>query len=65
MCSDNPNLPKEANKAKCIAVACFVVSMQFHRKLYTNLVHKGVHKRVLAFTSEVEAPTELHPTDVC
>ena len=25
MCSDNPDLPKEANKAKCIAVACFVV----------------------------------------
>eukprot|EP00964_Phaeocystis_antarctica_P040162 scaffold22962_cov64-Phaeocystis_antarctica.AAC.1 len=36
--------------------------MQFQRKLYTNLVHKGVHKRFLAFTSEVEAPTELHPT---
>ena len=23
MCSDNPNLPKEANKAKCFLVACF------------------------------------------
>ena len=48
MCTDNPDMPKEANKAKCIAVACFVVSMQFHRKLYTNLVHKGVHKRFFA-----------------
>ena len=25
MCSDNPNLPKEANKAKCFAVACFIL----------------------------------------
>ena len=25
MCSDSPDLPKEANQAKCIAVACFVV----------------------------------------
>ena len=25
MCSDNPDLPKEANKAKCIAAACCVV----------------------------------------
>ena len=25
MCSDNPNLLKEANKAKCFAVACFVL----------------------------------------
>lgn len=27
MCSDNPNLPKEANKAKCFAVACFIFSV--------------------------------------
>jgi len=27
MCSDNPNLLKEANKAKCFAVACFVFSV--------------------------------------
>lgn len=27
MCSDNPNLLKEANKAKCFAVACFVFSI--------------------------------------
>jgi len=27
MCSDNPNLPKEANKAKCFVVACFVFSI--------------------------------------
>jgi len=27
MCSDNPKLPKEANKAKCVAVACFVFSV--------------------------------------
>jgi len=26
MCSDNPNLPKEANKAKCFVIACFVFS---------------------------------------
>ena len=25
MCSDNPNLPKEANKAKCFVIACFVL----------------------------------------
>ena len=25
MCSDNPNLPKEANKAKCFVVSCFVL----------------------------------------
>jgi len=27
MCSDNPNMPKEANKAKCFAVACLVFSI--------------------------------------
>jgi len=27
MCSDNPNLPKEANKAKCFVVSCFVFSI--------------------------------------
>ena len=27
MCADNPKLPKEANKAKCVAVACFVFSV--------------------------------------
>jgi len=27
MCSDNPNLPKEANKAKCFVIACFVFSI--------------------------------------
>jgi len=26
MCSDNSNLPKEANKAKCFVIACFVFS---------------------------------------
>jgi hypothetical protein len=26
MCSDNPELPKEANKAKCFVIACFVFS---------------------------------------
>ena len=31
MCSDNPNLPKEANKAKCMAVACFVLCADPHR----------------------------------
>ena len=25
MCSDNVNLPKEANKAKCFVIACFVL----------------------------------------
>jgi len=27
MCSDNPNLPKEANKAKCFVIACFIFSV--------------------------------------
>jgi len=27
MCSDNPNLPKEANKAKCFVISCFVFSI--------------------------------------
>ena len=27
MCSDDPNLPAAANKAKCHAVACFVFSI--------------------------------------
>jgi uncharacterized membrane protein len=27
MCSDNPDLPKEANKAKCFAISCFVFSI--------------------------------------
>jgi hypothetical protein len=25
MCKDNVNLPKEANKAKCFVIACFVL----------------------------------------
>ena len=25
MCTDNPDMPKEANKAKCFVVACFVL----------------------------------------
>ena len=25
MCSDNPNLPKEANKAKCFVISCLVL----------------------------------------
>ena len=25
MCSDNPDLPKEANKAKCFTISCFVL----------------------------------------
>ena len=47
--------------AHCVSFRLWLC-MQFQRKPYTNLVHKGVHKRFLAFTSEVEAPTELHPT---
>jgi len=27
MCTDNPDMPKEANKAKCFVVACFVFSV--------------------------------------
>jgi hypothetical protein len=27
MCSDNPELPKEANKAKCFVISCFVFSI--------------------------------------
>jgi len=27
MCSDNPNLPKEANKAKCFVISCLVFSI--------------------------------------
>jgi len=27
MCSDNPSLPKEANKAKCFVISCFVFSL--------------------------------------
>jgi len=27
MCTDNPDMPKEANKAKCFVIACFVFSI--------------------------------------
>jgi len=27
MCSDNPNMPKEVNKAKCFVISCFVFSI--------------------------------------
>ena len=33
MCSDNPNLPKEANKAKCFVISCFVLCAALPRAL--------------------------------
>ena len=35
MCSDNPNLPKEANKAKCFVVSCFVLCAAELRRAHT------------------------------
>ena len=36
MCSDNPNLPKEANKAKCFVIACFVLCARRPPPLITS-----------------------------
>ena len=33
MCSDNPELPKEANKAKCFVISCFVLCAALPRVL--------------------------------
>ena len=51
MCSDNPNLPKEANKAKCFAVSCFV--------LCASLPPKKTRGAYLAGTRVERAGAEL------
>ena len=33
MCSDIPNMPKEANKAKCFVISCFVLCAALPRAL--------------------------------
>ena len=33
MCSDMPNMPKEANKAKCFVISCFVLCAALPRAL--------------------------------
>ena len=33
MCSDNPNMPNEANKAKCFVISCFVLCAALPRAL--------------------------------
>eukprot|EP00964_Phaeocystis_antarctica_P073975 scaffold45438_cov36-Phaeocystis_antarctica.AAC.2 len=52
---DNPNLPKEANKAKCIAVACFVVCVP------AGASHKAATTRVQPAPASAPAPPPPPP----
>ena len=38
MCSDIPNMPKEANKAKCFVISCFVLCAALPRALIPTVL---------------------------
>ena len=56
MCKDNVDLPKEANKAKCFVIACFVLcaSPGAHAQLL-GVAHAGMRER-----PTMRSPADIH-----
>ena len=60
MCSDMPNMPKEANKAKCFVVSCFVLCAPLPRALIP-VSPRPMHQHVSRLT---ECPARLSASSI-